>query len=387
VANARIHKGILGIHWFSLYNFLLFVGAVFVALRGDVSNFASIVLGNMFVICGYLALFVSLTRFFGKSFSDISRQFYLQVAFSVVGLAAMLQWGWLRPDTDKRLLAFSVVLCAQQAHIALFAARKERRNTHAAASMAIILAALAAMNTFRIGTILIQGVPQDYLSVKGALVLMVLINGALQCAATVAYIWMTASLLRGDLVHQAATDPLTGLLNRRAMDRAAQQVLAYAAPGCPTSAIAIDLNDFKRINDTFGHATGDAVLTAVARTLQLGLRHSDFVGRMGGDEFIALLPDTPVETARQIAAKLHSAVCSIAVPHSGNHASETIGISASFGCSQVETRPEAPVAEWGALLIECDKLLYKSKGRRRSDSATRPAHIAQVPERSILTEY
>jgi len=380
VANSRIHKGIRGIHWFSLYNFFLFMGALLVAVRGHIPNFASIVLGNMFVVVGYLALFISLARFFGKRLGTRFSQLHIQIVLAGLAFAAMLQWGWLRPDTNKRLLAYSIVLCAQQIHIALFAARKERRNTHAAASMALILAALAVMNVFRIVTVLIQGVPQDYLSVKGILVLMVLVNAALQCAATVSYIWMTASLLRGDLAHQAATDHLTGLLNRRAMDRAASQVLATAAPGRPTSAIAIDLNDFKRINDTFGHSTGDAMLVAVARTLQLGLRHSDFVGRMGGDEFIALLPDTPVETARQIAAKLHRAICSIAVPHSDPHAAPQtasaglteVKISASFGCGQIENPPgnppEASAASWRALLAECDQLLYKSKSRRRSDS-------------------
>jgi diguanylate cyclase (GGDEF)-like protein len=361
VVNARMHKGIRGIHWFSFYNALLFVGALLVALRGQIPDFPSIVGGNMFVVAGYVALFVALARFFGTRLSQI----YIQFILAAIALAAMLQYGWLHPDTDRRLLAYSIVLLAQQAHVALFTARKERRRTHAAASMAVMLAALGAMNLFRICTLILHGAPQNYLNVRGGLVWLVLVNTALQCGAIVSYVWMTASLLRGDLALQASTDHLTGLLNRRAMDRAAEQVLALATPARPASAIVIDLNDFKHVNDSFGHNCGDAVLAAVARTLELGLRHSDFLGRMGGDEFVALLPATPVATAREIAANLDKAIRSIRIP-----AGQTeITISASFGCAQTEGH----ATDWGHLLVACDKLLYTAKKAHALDKTIVPA--------------
>ena len=214
------------------------------------------------------------------------------------------------------------------------------------------------MNLWRSITVALQGVPQNYLNVQGGLVWMVLINTALQCGAIVAYTWMTASLLRGDLAVQASTDPLTGLLNRRAMDVAAQQILTESGHGQPVSAIAIDLNEFKLINDSFGHGCGDATLVAVARCLKQGLRESDFVGRMGGDEFIALLPRTPVETATQIADKLELALRALKIVHEGT----SVSVSASFGCAQVES----PESDWGHLLIECDKRLYSAKTGEKS---------------------
>ncbi len=368
VVNARMHRGIQGIHWFSVYNALLFVGALLVAMRGHTPAFLSIVGGNMFVISGYVVLFVSLARFFGARLSQI----YIQLALAAIGLATMLQYGWFHADTDKRLIAYSVILFAQQAHIGIFTARKERRRTHAAASMAVMLAALAAMNLFRIYTLLRNGAPQDYLSVRGSLVWMVLVNTALQCGAIVSYVWMTASLLRGDLAVQASTDPLTGLLNRRALDRAAERILALASPARPASAIVIDLDHFKRINDSFGHSSGDAALAAVARTLELGLRHSDFIGRMGGDEFVALLPATPLATARVIASQLDLALRAIRLPApEGQTSSSQITVSASFGCAQVDGPPH----DWGHLLIECDKLLYASKNSRQPDASNRASEV------------
>jgi diguanylate cyclase (GGDEF)-like protein len=225
------------------------------------------------------------------------------------------------------------------------------------------MAALAVMNLARIANLLTHVIPQDYLSVQGSLVVMVLANTALQCGAIVAYVWMTASLVRGDLVVQASTDPLTGLLNRRGMEFAAKSVLSAAGGGQRTSVIAIDLDDFKQINDSFGHSCGDNTLVAVARSLQLGLRHSDFIGRMGGDEFLALLPNTSVAVAKEIAGKLHYAIRALEIVS----ADAVVRVSASLGCAEIE----GPGGEWGHLLIECDRDLYQQKDKRYSDGGRR----------------
>lgn len=359
VVNGRMHKGIQGIHWFSVYNALLFVGALLIALRGHIPNAISIVGGNLFVVAGYIALFVCLARFFGTKLTEIR----IQLALAAAAVVTMVQYGLIHPDTDKRLLAYSVILCLQQAHVAFFVARKERRDTHASSSMALMLGGLGLMNLWRIAAVLTQTVPQDYLKVHGGLVWMVLINTALQCGAIVSYVWMTASLLRGTLAVQALTDPLTGLLNRRAMDRAAEKVLGAITLDAPASAIAVDLNDFKQINDSFGHACGDATLVAVARCLELGLRHSDFIGRMGGDEFIALLPRTPLAVAREMAGTLDQALRSCVIPFEGRE----VRVSASFGCSEASSAS----ATWGDLIGACDKALYEAKSdRRRMGSAS-----------------
>jgi len=371
VVNARMHRGIRGIPWFSVYNALLFVGALLVATRGHIPNSLSIVGGNLFVIAGYIALFISLAGFFGAK----SRQIYVQVGLAAIAVVAMVQYGWIHPDTNRRLLAYSMVLCLQQAHIAIFTARKERRETHASASMVVMLCGLALSNLWRIVMVLMQGVPQDYLKVRGGLVWMVVINTGLQCGAIVSYVWMTASLLRGNLAVQASTDPLTGLLNRRAMDRAAELALTNGGTGQPASAIAIDLNDFKQINDTFGHICGDATLVAVARCLELGLRHSDSIGRMGGDEFIALLPLTSIQVAREISRSLDREIRMIVVPF-GN---VPVRVSASFGCAQAQ----GPNASWSELVSDCDKSLYEAKNeRRRRRAAALEAEVDAVKIRA-----
>ncbi|WP_439952337.1 sensor domain-containing diguanylate cyclase [Halomonas marinisediminis] len=104
------------------------------------------------------------------------------------------------------------------------------------------------------------------------------------------------------LEKQALTDPLTGLGNRRYLEgQAAMEIARAARSGTPLSLIAIDLDHFKRINDTYGHDVGDVVLQAFARLAGQVLRDGDVLCRMGGEEFAVLLPDTHREQALQVA--------------------------------------------------------------------------------------
>lgn len=101
------------------------------------------------------------------------------------------------------------------------------------------------------------------------------------------------------------TDPLTGLANRRAFEDALAHDLALARrPGSALSLAYLDLDDFKAVNDTAGHAEGDRVLRTVGEVLARSLREADTAARLGGDEFALLLPDTGPEGAAQVAGKL-----------------------------------------------------------------------------------
>lgn len=104
-----------------------------------------------------------------------------------------------------------------------------------------------------------------------------------------------------ELDRQARSDPLTGLLNRRGFDAQMNHDLALARrSGRPLSIITVDVDHFKRINDTHGHDVGDQVLQRLAATLATRLRQSDVVARLGGEEFAVLLPDTDLEGARTL---------------------------------------------------------------------------------------
>jgi diguanylate cyclase (GGDEF)-like protein len=159
----------------------------------------------------------------------------------------------------------------------------------------------------------------------------------------------------------ATTDTLTGLANRRYFIELAERVFYQAQRyNRPLSVVMIDVDNFKHINDTFGHAAGDEVLRAVARRMQEVLRRSDILGRYGGDEFVMLLPETGQEGARRMTERLRAAVATMAgaLPELDAPVSLSIGLVSA-------TRMASLTLD--ALLQYADKALYASKqaGRDR----------------------
>ncbi|WP_447920360.1 diguanylate cyclase [Achromobacter aegrifaciens] len=158
----------------------------------------------------------------------------------------------------------------------------------------------------------------------------------------------------GRLNTQAQTDPMTGLLNRRAMS---DVLNAYAADGTHVAVIAMDLDHFKRINDTFGHLTGDKVLIALAEVIRGGLRDQDRAFRVGGEEFIALLPTRSTAQACEVAERLRAAVARRLMPDGVGRVTVSIGVA--LWPQDGESASE--------VIRRADEALYESKqtGRNR----------------------
>ena len=159
-----------------------------------------------------------------------------------------------------------------------------------------------------------------------------------------------------ELDRQARSDPLTGLLNRRGFDAQMNHDLALARrSGRPLSIITVDVDHFKRINDTHGHDVGDQVLQRLAATLATRLRQSDVVARLGGEEFAVLLPDTDLEGARTIAQELVDSQASLGYPVIG-------GLTISAGVSTLRGAEDTAQE----LLRRGDMALYQAKREGRN---------------------
>ena len=163
-------------------------------------------------------------------------------------------------------------------------------------------------------------------------------------------------------------DHLTGLYNRRVFE-AMLEVEARKRTSKPFSLLLIDLDNFKAINDTYGHGTGDQVLVAVAKILRLSFRKSDIVSRYGGEEFAVLLPDTPQDSAWVVAERFRQNVASLSV--SSNR--EKIMPTVSVGIASVTLRLGIEVAD---VIEEADRVLYQAKvtGKNRVCSALLGEH-------------
>jgi diguanylate cyclase (GGDEF)-like protein len=171
---------------------------------------------------------------------------------------------------------------------------------------------------------------------------------------------------------RANNDALTGLPNKRATDDTLKRMVAQASRSItPLSALMLDLDHFKQINDRFGHDKGDDVLAAVGAALQSCLRAGDFAGRFGGEEFLILLPDTGLDGAAHVAEKIRTTVAAISVPGVARDITASLGIA-----DLLEHAGNAT-----GLLREADRALYAAKaaGRNRAIIAGASDTDATVP--------
>jgi diguanylate cyclase (GGDEF)-like protein len=158
---------------------------------------------------------------------------------------------------------------------------------------------------------------------------------------------------------QAARDPLTGIHNRGFFDELLRSQLAISRRGgAPVAVMLVDVDHFKRINDTYGHPEGDRALRVIAQALQGAARASDIVCRYGGEEFCIVLPGTPLESAAQVAGRIREEVplaCARAGINGGARVSVTIGVAAFPGDG----------AESEALMRAADRRMYRGKAEGR----------------------
>jgi diguanylate cyclase (GGDEF)-like protein len=154
----------------------------------------------------------------------------------------------------------------------------------------------------------------------------------------------------------ATSDPLTGVLNRRGFERDATKRLTQSEDDATGALLFIDLNDFKAINDKYGHEVGDQLLKIAAERLRQSLRSCDIIGRPGGDEFVALVPDVDAEVADKLAVRLTSA---LEQPY--NIGRQGLVCAASIGLALY---PENASTLTG-LLRAADQAMYRAKARSR----------------------
>jgi diguanylate cyclase (GGDEF)-like protein/PAS domain S-box-containing protein len=161
----------------------------------------------------------------------------------------------------------------------------------------------------------------------------------------------------GQLQHLADHDPLTGLFNRRRFDEElARELSAARRYGSGGAVLALDLDNFKYVNDSLGHAAGDELITSVGQALRRRLRGSDTLGRLGGDEFALVLPHVDRATAESVAQDILEAVsreCRVATTKGARRVSVSIGVAC------FDTEPKRMTSE--ELLVEADIAMYDAK--------------------------
>lgn len=173
-------------------------------------------------------------------------------------------------------------------------------------------------------------------------------------------------------------DGLTGVWNRRYLTEMLEHEIAVSRrSNSPLSVLMIDLDFFKRINDEHGHATGDKVLTLAASTLRQGIRETDYIGRFGGEEFVAVLPACDEKTAIEVAERCRSMLDALVIKTENTH----VPVSASFG---VSTATCDAARDSGLLLNTADQALYQAKHAGRNRVMFNPPDLKPIGPESAL---
>ena len=282
--------------WFGLL--LQPAGFVLISLRGSVPDSLSVVLANMMIAAALAFFAIAMRMFTGVR----QRRTY---AFALV-----LSVGFFTIYYFNDLLARIITLSFLYALLLSFGARaiyrqelKITRVSHVLAGLFVIGAlSMAARAIYH----LISNDPiTDIFSLRWPTIMSYGIGGLLPIVGTMGFLLMSTERSQKDLERMASEDPLTGAYNRRALAQFGVREMARARRhGTPLSVIVIDIDYFKRINDELGHAAGDLALVETVRRLQKNLRSEDYLGRMGGEEFLILLPDTDIEQAQVLAERV-----------------------------------------------------------------------------------
>ncbi len=228
----------------------------------------------------------------------------------------------------------------------------------------VVLFTLCGMTIFEI----LQIYAHDYIDELEAHVLTILFSTALSGSATyfalhqytklnkrLAYEIETRKKLEQDLIVAATIDKLTQIYNRRKLEAIIETEIERAKRyNRPLSLIMLDIDDFKRVNDTYGHQVGDNVLKELANILKNNIRVSDTAGRWGGEEFMIVVPETAANNAWELAEKIRNLIAS------SSFAGSCI-ITISLGLAQLQ-----PGDNFDSFLKRVDDALYQAKSRGKN---------------------
>jgi diguanylate cyclase (GGDEF)-like protein len=319
----------------------------------------SLTIGPAFGICGLgsVACFITLSE---AGINDRCKDHYFVVQQSMVSLAIMLAFSYLVPE------AGILFLCALFVVFSFASLRSTPRQTATAfTAMAFGLAALFLLTDKPVA------MPSaTHLERFATLLVFVLTIG--RCM----FVGIFASSLRESLYKRgvqlkeaykrieelAELDELTGSFNRRCIMRMLDDEIARAhRTKAPFSVALIDLDWFKRINDAYGHPTGDEVLRTFAITIFANIRNIDRFGRYGGEEFLLILPDTPHDAAARMLDRQREIIAEL----DWSAFSPGMNVTISAGVATL-----APAEAPDALLARADSALYAAKARGRNRIAS-----------------
>ena len=353
----RMHPAIPGLaHWAWAGGFGA-VALILILSSGTLPWLPSLSLAQISIVTGLILVWDGFRRFIGRA--PLSHPALVVLAAVVLGLMVAAQLG---PSLQARALGNAVLIAILSALIA-----RELFNAPKPIPLAMLATgwAYAANAAF----FLIRAIAVDRgaeavgpLNPDGLAAVPLLWWLCMTIAVTLGMVLMTAERLQADLDGQANRDPLTGALNRRAFSLIAEKEMARSRRHSkPLSVLIMDLDRFKQINDRLGHDGGDTLLCRFVAIAGQMLRGEDVFCRFGGEEFVALLPNTSAEQALVAAERLRTAFAGESARMETPDDTQVLTVTVSIGIGELEQEEDIE-----SLLRRTDAALYRAKGKGRN---------------------
>lgn len=357
------NRSVEALAWWGVAYLLVAVGSALIPPRGLIPDWLSIDLANTLVFGAYGMAWMGARVFNGRTVRPI---FFLGL---VVWLAAC-QFDAFHSSLAARA-TFSSLLIGSYSLLTAWEFWREKEPLASRSAAVFCLGAHGLVFFSRIPAMMLGPAGEGTQPLDGNWFAFIAFEGIVFAVAA-AFLLLAMAKEREELRHKTAslTDPLTGVFNRRAFITTAERLTARARRGRGAIALLLfDLDHFKRINDTYGHQAGDEILKLFCEAASTHLRPNDVFGRLGGEEFAVMLPETDVARARKVADRISAAFAASAqsLAHPGLQATVSAGIA---GLEE----DHASVAD---LLTAADRGLYKAKrmGRNRVEQELAPRFV------------
>jgi diguanylate cyclase (GGDEF)-like protein len=351
------------------------LGAIFFAIRPNVSSGIAAIVPDTLILLGYVFLQVCILEL-TDSASLVPKFGFFLIAAQAAVYACVRNF---QNVEQICVITLGLVLAAQALQTVGLLRKSAIHGMVAPAWFSItLLTAFAAYNVFRSVVVACFATPQNPqipnpLEVTSALVFL-----GIGLGLGFGVFWMASTRIRIALEGLANTDPLTGIYNRRIfLSLAESEFLRSARSREPFSLLLFDIDHFKRINDRFGHAAGDAALCAIVEKLRNSVRNIDVVARWGGEEFIALLPRANAEAAMLVAQRLRRSVESLSLDSLRSISERRPATTSSGHVVEIESPIRVTISIGVAtysglelsireLLQDCDAAMYEAKAAGRN---------------------
>jgi diguanylate cyclase (GGDEF)-like protein len=366
VGMMRMHRHLPGTGSFALGFSFGFLGCALTVVRDTIPSFVFVVVEHFLVFSAFVLFYRGILLFFRSP-----RTIHFLWTLVCVALLLLMYFSTADDRVAPRIVIVSLVLLLVRGLIAveLFRQAGQRSILNV---FAVLMAVYTLFGAARCMVTLRHGPPYDLMQTSRLQTPSLVVNLLFICIMGLFFLLMLSSELVAIVEAQSLHDHVSGALNRRGIDqRLALELVRAERNGYQLAIALIDIDHFKQINDTAGHAAGDAALKQVVGVITSRLRSYDFFGRFGGDEFLLVLPQTSCDDAVRIAERIEHALNGLVVSRFALPITLSIGLTmATPGESAVSMLDRADAALYKAKRAgrNCTRILQASAEEDRLDS-------------------